>query len=333
LNIFIDESGGFQPNPTDAFSISCIGAVVVAGRILADVERGFNLLSAQWPKDSDGEVKGRLLDEHHIAQLCEFLMPFNVLFHPCVMDMNLCSVEDVNAHRSGQAEGMTINLTDAHHPDVVAAVWKLREILERMPRQLYAQAVAMTEAVCEVFELGQLYFCQRWPGELARFRWVVDAKNREKITEYEYWWKEAVMPLIQSRSLREPMKMLKGGDYSAYRRHFPEGPLGEHLGIPQEKGVNLKLIFRELEFAESSTSIGLQIADILTNALRRALSGRLGREGWSGLADLTIHQREGAIVLKNLGRPSGFTARPYGRVLCEINAGGRSLLVARKRTR
>lgn len=334
MHIFIDESGGFQRNECADHSISCVCAIVVPGRNLRALESGFNKISRAWPRSKSGEVKGHLLSEQHLAHLCEFLRPLHVILEVAVMDMNLCEDADVDHHRAQQARGMTVNLTDEHHPELVSSVWKLRRSLEQMPRQLYAQAVALTDVAWTAFEHGQLYLCQRYPGELARYRWVIDAKEKYKITEYEHWWQHSVMPLIQSRSLREPSVKLKGGDYSAYRRNFPASPTPDYLvgpsSRPNETTDDLRAIFRELEFAESEKYIGLQVVDVLANGLRRSLSGRMGRMGWSKISDLTIHQAKGAIILKNIGPRSGSVVTNYADVVNEINAGGRSKLVSKK---
>jgi hypothetical protein len=73
-----------------------------------------------------------------------------------------------------------------------------------MPLQLYAQCVALTHVARRAWEHGMLYFCQRMPGELARFRWVIDAKGKS-ITPQEDWWKVCVKPWLQSQTMRRPV--------------------------------------------------------------------------------------------------------------------------------
>jgi hypothetical protein len=43
---------------------------------------------------------------------------------------------EIEAHRLRQCEQMTRNLTPEHHADLVAQVWELRQVLERMSNQL-----------------------------------------------------------------------------------------------------------------------------------------------------------------------------------------------------
>jgi hypothetical protein len=259
----------------------------------------------------------------------------HVLLEASVMDMNLSTDEEVEHHKSKQAEGMTKNLTDEHHQNLVEAVWELRRALEKMPRQLYAQAVSLTELVCKACENGQVYFCQRFPGELAHFRWVIDAKEPAKLTRYEEWWRESVMGLVEARSMREPIVKLKGGDYSAFYRSFPSLPmpryLQDHFVGEHEKADDVKgILGRELEFAISDNSIGLQIADVLANALRRSFSGRLHREGWRPIGRLLVHRKAGAIRPINLGYRNGAVRAPYAEIMNELNRTGRSMLLDRK---
>lgn len=335
MHIFIDESGGFQRAPARDHSISCVGAAIIPGRYLSNVEEGFRALSAEWPREN-GEVKGKLLNEQHFEALCRFLEPLHVIFEATVIDLNLMTNAEVAYHQTKQAELLTANLTEEHSPVLVAEVHSLRATLERMPPQLYAQCMALTELVKRSVDHGTLYFCQRMPGELANFHWRIDAKEKGNVTKYENWWKECVKPLIQSSSMRDPMPMLKGGDYSAFRRNFPEAPMPDYLqkiiGDRIETGIDIKAIFeRSLMFQQSEDSVGLQIADILTNGVRRTLSGRLGPLGGKPIAALMIHRSQGALQFIILGKD--MIAEPGYLAIAKAMNGcaGRIMLVDRKR--
>jgi len=150
-----------------------------------------------------------------------------------VMDMATATEEEVSYHRKMQAEGMTRHLTSEHHPNLVAEVHKLRGVLERMSLQLYSEFVTLTHVVRRAMEHGMLYYCQRLPGELARFRWVIDAKSNLNITPHEDWWRVCVKPMLQSRSLRDPLIKLKGGGSPRER-------------APISQPVRSSLLWREL---------------------------------------------------------------------------------------
>jgi hypothetical protein len=243
MYFFIDESGNLLPREDRGHAISCVGCVIVPGRLLDRVEAKFKELTANWPKHN-GEVKGKLLDEGHVAQLCSMLQPMPILFVANVMDLNLCTRAEITDHQLGQAGGMTENLTAEHSPYLTAEVWRLRRTLEKMPPQL--------------------------PDFLA--------------------------PHVRDR---------------------------------RQRVNDLKLIFeRDLSFLASEHHIGVQIADVLVNALRRGLSGRLQAQGWKEIKKLIIRETGGSLRLMTFG-DEGTVRRAYAEVVNHLNAGGRSMLTER----
>ena len=105
MHIFIDESGNFRRDAQKEHCISCVAAVVIPGRFLSDIEREFAGLTEKWPKASQGEIKGRLLNEDHIAALCGLLRPMHVLVEASVMDMNLSTDEEVRPTNPSKLRG------------------------------------------------------------------------------------------------------------------------------------------------------------------------------------------------------------------------------------
>ena len=235
------------------------------------------------------------------------------------MDMGMSTEKQVRYHRQKQAEGLTVNLTPDHEPSLVKEVHELRHMLEDMPLQLYAQCVTLTHVARIAWEHGMLYFSQRMPGELARFSWIIDAKG-ESVTPQENLWRQ--------------------GDYSAYRRSFPKMPLPDYLSelVPpttrRRFAGDLGAVFgRDMKFANSREHVGLQIADILTNCVRRALIGNLEREGWMHIRNLMIRRRDGSLNFITLGEEEDSVSnKPYGSVGLELADGRRSLLIARRRS-
>jgi hypothetical protein len=174
-----------------------------------------------------------------------------------------------------------------------------------------------------------LYYCQRLPGELGRFHWVIDAKSELNITPQEDWWRKCVKPMLQSRSMREPLAALKGGDYSAYRRNFPSKGIPTYLKDHLRKGTptnDLTAVLREMEFADSRQHVGLQIADALTNCVRRSLIGNLQADGWRHLGKLMIRQGEGSVKFISMGSGGLVRERPYGSAAKQLAEGQRSML-------
>lgn len=93
-----------------------------------------------------------------------------------------------------------------------------------------------------------------------------------------------------------------------------------------ETGLSLNDAFREIEFS-SQPLPGLEVVDVLTNALRRALTDRLRERGWEGLSGLMIHRRGATYV-----HPVGFgenerpVTPPADKVFRKLGTGGRSML-------
>jgi len=331
LHIFIDESGVFKRDRAKPQAIACVGAAIIPGRNLGRVERAYRSLSEGWPRSDRGEIKGRLLGERHVAALCALLQSADVLFEASVMDMNLIHGADIDRHKAEQATRFTEGLTEGHPHEVARDARRRRQTLERMHQQLYAQAVALTDLGRKAALSGQIWFGRRYPGKLAHFRWVIDAKEKRRTTRYERWWRTSVAPMLQSWSLQDPVVGPAVGDGWAFRRDVPGSPAPEETGPVgtgrSTRADELAAVFgKDMVFATAQAHIGLQIADILTNALRRALMGHLQPAGWRPLGHLMIRRPEGAVTLLRLGPGRSRARRPYAHVIEELNRTGRSLL-------
>jgi hypothetical protein len=71
-------------------------------------------------------------------------------------------------------------------------------------------------------------------------------------------------------------------DYSFYEKFNSVDDKGE-------AGTSLKLLLKDISFS-AQTQHGLEFVDILTNGVRRALTGKLQREGWQNMHRLMIHE-------------------------------------------
>jgi hypothetical protein len=95
----------------------------------------------------------------------------------------------------------------------------------------------------------------------------------------------------------------------------------------EDEGVDGGLILKEHLRFSSDTEPGLEMVDILTNAIRRALTGRLAKEGWSDIRGLMIHRKEpyiGLVGLKEAAVPSS-----YEGVVRHFTEGGKTMLSPR----
>ena len=108
----------------------------------------------------------------------------------------------------------------------------------------------------------------------------------------------------------------------------------DHLrqhGFSDDAGVSLNRLMKDNFRFSSDPEPGLEMVDILTNATRRALNGRLGEEGWKGLPSLMIHRREQYVSLLTLRDDTPVpNHKSYVKLVGEdFSRGGRSLLTNR----
>lgn len=333
VHIFIDESGTFTTGGSE-HSVSVVGALVVPDTYRARLEAKYGRLRRDLPQEG-GEVKGRLLSEQDVALIVTTLRRHQVLFEVSAIDVGAHADGAIAAHQAEQAVRFPKQLTAKHHPNIHEAVRKLQERLQRMSAPLYAQSQVTIDVVDRVIRHSTLYYCQRIPEELGAFHWVVDAKNPGGVTAWEDWWSYVVMPALQSKSLREPLTMLKEGDY----RHFERfnTTMGDHLkpyiesGKDSEEAGDVGLIIREHFRFSSEPEPGLELADIMTNAVRRAMTGHLGRSGWEDIPRLMIHRKQHyvRVLALQLTQPLRATSWPYMPVLKHFETGGKNMLAPR----
>jgi hypothetical protein len=327
MDIFIDESGTFTPRP-DGSSIAAVGALVVTESQVPIFERRYGQVRPLLPK-AGGEVKGRLLDEADVARVVDIARRSGLIYEVTVIDLLPDHAAAVEAHRAEQCEGLTRRLTEKHKPSLVAGVRALRARLERMPLQLYAQYVGTADLLWRTLQHATLYYCQREPHSLARFRWVIDAKAPDGPTDWEDWWSHVVRPMLQARSLREPFGQLEGGDYShlaAQEMPVPDYLVKEFPRLKGKTGLSLSEAFREIVFSADSLP-GLEVVDVLTNAVRRALTGHLGERGWQGIGGVMIHRRGPTCIHPvGFGQDKRVIPSPAAEVLRHLGKGGRSML-------
>ena len=72
--------------------------------------------------------------------------------------------------------------------------------------------------------------------------------------------------------------------------------------------IDLRRLLKEnLSFLDSKADLGLELVDILTNAIARAMNGRLQYNGWCDLGRLMVGKE------RNIARPFLFRAQRASR--------------------
>lgn len=277
--------------------MSTLGALILASHRLPKLFKKYERLRVSLPKRK-GEVKGSLLNEIQVAMVVELLRKNGAVFCASMIDLAGHTVEDIASHRNGRIESLALNLTDGHTQELRVSVASLQQRMAGFSDQLYVQGVVMIDLLYRIMQDMIVYHCQRFPQELAEFHWVIDAKDPAVVTNWEDWWSNTLVIWLQAMSLAKPGAMLPGGDY----RHFQRFILTElpaylrDIAPPGDRtqgaGINLQLMYRESFRFSSDPEFGLELVDIVTNALRRGLIGNLGETGWLPLRGLMIHRSD-----------------------------------------
>ena len=297
MHIFIDESGRFISN--DGFSAVC--ALSIPDKSTGPLRREILRISKHWPRE-EGELKGGLLAVDHLIALTQVLYHHDAVLDCCAIDVSLETAALVQRHKATQCENITKHLTSEHAAGVVAAVWQLRRVLEKMPSQLYLQCVLMFEAVWTAIQLTTLFFAQRKPRELASFRWIVDAKDPMRITTQEKWWHDTIGPLGESRARRKPFIRVSDPsfDYRFFQRSFG---MTKEMWCPDQprqkvNGIDIKkLIIDQITFVDSKSDILIQAVDVLTRFTRRALTGAVhSDDALAALGRLQIYHKRKEVL-------------------------------------
>jgi hypothetical protein len=255
--------------------------------------------SQAWPK-TKGELKSGALNATQLTTLVDILFKRDAILHCFAIDVSRESQTGIDAHKAAQCNGLTQHLTPEHQPSMIAAIWKLRRDLEAMPNQLYVQCVVMRELVWRVIGEIALYFSQRQPREIAKYEWVIDAKDPQRVSTQEKWWHDTLAPLIERGSEQKPFLMVKDTEfkYKHFKRSFqltknqwrPDGPR------VRVKGFDIgKLVTKHLTFMDSRKDILIQVIDVLAGFVRRVLAGEITDDAAiKQLGRLQICRRQGS---------------------------------------
>jgi len=328
MHIFIDESGTFAIPHDGRFSPCIVGAIIVPDFKLDQLFRKYERIRQNLPQEN-GEVKGRLLSEDQVAQVTDLLRRNNCIFEALVIEMSFEKSEEIETHRKGAASGLTAHLTDKHQPTLIQSVWEHRAELEEMSSPLYVQYTLMSELLANIIREIPSYWAQRRMKEIINFHWVVDGKGAAETTKSEKWWQTMKTGLLQSKLAREPMIGLDWLDYTEFDAKF-RTTMPDYLKesiLPHEEGFSLNLLLDESFKFSSTNDYGLELADIITNATRRALKGNLAEQGWRHIPKLMIHRKGQYLKIRNLSNSTKPGRVPYARLVTrDFASGGRDML-------
>lgn len=275
MNIYIDESGTFV-NASTIGKWNAVAALAVpeAGRKRLDT------LVRQLIKQSAGaftkEVKlNGVIEDSYFRFLAEVEM-LNAVVFCTATDAGFNSDKQVIEHQQAQVNGILKHIDKMKYEGGRHALENMASQLTKLSPQLYVQIICQINLMYDVVSRSVTYFAQHSPRTLREFRWRVDQKNSTR-PNFEETFERLSPPLLQSRSMAEPMMMVQGFDYSHMTKYeYPDGKPPEYLketyGIDVESGFNIQKIIRgNMKFMDSKDSHGIQAVDLIVSGIRRCL--------------------------------------------------------------
>jgi hypothetical protein len=106
--------------------------------------------------------------------------------------------------------------------------------------------------------------------------------------------------------------------------------------VDRPSGLNAGLLLSEQRlFADSTSSLGLQLADMLATVLRRALNNRLQSTGWENYGRLLLADKSSTPILQlgpapQSGRTQILKGQRIEKVWRALNSGNKPMLVPQK---
>ncbi|HWU75022.1 MAG TPA: DUF3800 domain-containing protein [Rhodanobacter sp.] len=277
MHIFIDESGSFVSSSTPG-SWCVVAAYVVPERSRTKAEAALIALKRASGRHATDEVKLKDVSEAAYLAFLEQLGPLDGTLYCTAVDSGTSNAADVAYHQQRQIECLNENIPRIRHPEGRAGHQHAADRFARLSPQLYLQIVCQYNLVFQLISQALLYYVQRTPATLGRFRWRIDQKHHGN-SVFDESFRALAPTFMQSYSIHNPQPMLTGADYRHFERfNFKDGPptyLRDEYGIEAESGFNVRLVMSEdFAFVDSKDCPGVQIADLLASGLRRCL--RLG---------------------------------------------------------
>jgi hypothetical protein len=231
------------------------------------------------------------------------------------LDLGLHTEAGVLAFRQRLAAETRAKLPTFPEP-LRGTVTETVDYLDTMAPQLFLQALATFELIHRVISHAILYFSQRRPYELSSFTWVVDGKDHAKVTNWENWLKFYARGALISLSQRDPVPMPTSGTPHLFNYTFLKAFTTKQAS--GDKNLDTGLLLQNFSF-RPDPEMGLEFVDVLTNAIRRLLGGKLQRIGWANIHRLMIHRADEAyikFILLGPG-PDAVRAADYAAVVNE----------------
>jgi hypothetical protein len=140
-------------------------------------------------------------------------------------------------------------------------------------------------------------------------------------------------------SFKKPHARFTEGNYSHFSRFHSEMGISDYYkqfinNLPNDAPppIDLKKLLTESFRFSSQPEMGLELVDVVTNAVRRALVGNLSHDGWKDIASIMIHEPPHCLQFISLERLNQeAVTRRYRVILDGFARGGRSMLAPRSK--
>ena len=275
MNIYVDESGSFvnAPRPGSWNVVVAYASPEGDKRKLRECLRRLKLASGHRFRD---EIKLGGIDESLYLQFLYSLGKLAGVVFCTATDAGWNNDYTVSEHQRQQVKLALSNIDRMRHRGGRDGVRLLASQLGELPSQLYVQLHCQIDLFFDVVSRVAIYFIQRRPNSLKRFRWRIDQKNSTK-TDYEDAFEKLSPLIIQTRSLTRPVIFVNEFDYRPMKEFmFEDGEAPEYLkrdyGIRADVGLDVgKIIRGDIEFVDSRESNGVQVADLVASGIRRCM--------------------------------------------------------------
>jgi hypothetical protein len=326
MYVFVDESGTFTGYHQR--SISVVGALAIPDGNWPRLKKKYARIRKGLPTD-EGQVKGRLLSAAEINRVVRLVKNRDAIFEVTAVDLGLHTAEGVAAYQQRLATEMLERVPTFREP-IRERVATAANYIPQISAQLFLQALTTFELMHRVIGHTAFYFSQRKPYALADFKWMVDGKNPDNVTKWESWLEFYATGALATLSARNP----------APRPEEREGVLFDYTYFDEvhtreiggQQGIDPARLLRSVTFSPN-IDVGLELVDILSNAIRRTLRGELDRIGWINIRKLMIDRNETYIKFVIYGPgPDVELPAAYGTTVNEgFHSGGRPVFTRRNR--
>lgn len=285
MHIFIDESGIFSTESKSLSAWSTVGGVVIPDVSLDAVGLSLGKLKNSHNLDINEEFKINRPDctSEPYQEFLKSLDKVGCTLHALSTRSSPATPDNLDFHKSltiAAIRNYALKCQDitSHGETVVALVQSLKA-------QEYNQCILQAQSIYNMLPKIISYYAKVLPGEIGRFKWVIDRKNISE-NAYERCFKELYVGLIMVRSMKQYSSLLSDRDYSAFYNKFsPDVSMSdlvrntkEELGIDRgyiDKSfipVNFGAILQdEFSLEDSKRSTGIQVADLLVSSVNRCL--------------------------------------------------------------